>query len=457
MPFTKADVSIIGLGKVGSSTLAAMASRGIKAIGVDVLETSVAALERGKAPVEETDLQATLTAHSANYRVTTDYEDAVRNSDISIVLVPTPSDERGAFSIQYAARAFSSIGKALRGKTGYHLVVLASTVLPGATRQGLLPMLEKESGKICGIDFGLCYNPKLIALGSVIHDVLNPDLSILGEFDARSGDIMEGLLKRFFLNNAPIKRMSIENAELAKVAIACFVTFKISYANMLASFCEHLPNADVDTISDAIGADSRIGRKCLTGGLGFGGPCFPRDTVALSFMGKELHVDTSIVEACTTFNNIHSASLLSRLTGKIPESGTAAVLGLSYKPFSHVTEDSIAIALCRALQKNGYEVGGYDPLAGPSAKQELGHGYTVHDTLEDCLRNAEIVFIATDDPQFRALTPDHFPRRDGKTYVIDFWRCLNPAIAEAPAIEYLPAGRSIGGNDEELLAKLWQI
>src|SRR5207237_3507019 len=139
------------------------------------------------------------------------------------------------------ARAFESIGAALRDKDAYHLVVLTSTVLPGTTRQALLPVLERASGKRAGRDFGLCYSPEFIALGSVIRDFLNPDFTLIGEIDARSGSVLEQAYASIMRNHPPCKRMSLENAELAKISVNTFVTMKISFANMLADLCERIP------------------------------------------------------------------------------------------------------------------------------------------------------------------------------------------------------------------------
>ena len=141
------------------------------------------------------------------------HTEAVQQSDISFIIVPTPSDDRGAFSLQYAAYAFKALGQALKQKEGYHVFVLTSTVLPGSTRHGLLPILEQESGKKCGVDFGMCYSPEFIALGSVIRDFLNPDFYLVGEFDQRSGDLLEAVNSIVSVNHAPCKRMTIENAE----------------------------------------------------------------------------------------------------------------------------------------------------------------------------------------------------------------------------------------------------
>jgi len=156
--------SVVGLGKLGASMAAAIASRGFPVVGVDVVQQSVDKLNAGVAPIQETGLQEMIAANRDRLHATTSHEEAIQASDITFVIVPTPSDQRGAFSLQYAQWAFREIGRALAHKSGYHLVVLTSTVLPGATRFGLAPILEQESGKRCGRDFGLCYSPEFIAL-----------------------------------------------------------------------------------------------------------------------------------------------------------------------------------------------------------------------------------------------------------------------------------------------------
>ncbi len=434
------DASIIGLGKLGASMLAGMASRGLKVIGVDVSAKAVEAVQRHCAPVEETDLDATIKANAERIAATLDYDEAVHNSPVSFVIIPTPSDGRGAFSLKYAAECFASIGKSLRKKDGYHVVVLTSTVLPGSTRHGLLPIIEKESGKKCGRDFGLCYNPEFIALGSVIKNFLNPDFYLLGEFDSRSGDALEAVHNRVSANRAPVKRMSLENAEIAKIAVNSFVTLKISYANMLLDICDRVPGANVDVVSDAIGTDSRIGRKYLTGGLGFGGPCFPRDNAALAFLGEYLGAETSLLRTNDDYNHGNSDRILRRLGAKLPCGGKAAVLGLAYKPFSHIVEESASIYLCRSLKSAGYAVSGYDPLARDSALQALGAGYDIVDSMDACLADADIVFIGTPDPLFRALRPEQIAPSGKTVHVVDFWRCLPREVHTARNIVYIPEG-----------------
>jgi UDPglucose 6-dehydrogenase len=453
---TEADASVIGLGKLGASMLAGMISRGLRVVGVDVSPQVVDAINRGRAPVQETNLDATIRKHAYKAWATRDINEAVQKTPISFVMVPTPSDERGAFSLRFAAEAFAGIGRALRGKDAWHVVVLTSTVLPGATRYGLLPILEKESGKVCGKDFGLCYNPEFIALGSVIHDFLNPDFYLVGEFDARSGDDLAAFHRRVSTNRAPIRRMSLENAEIAKIAVNSFVTLKISFANMLADICERVPGGNVDVVSDAVGTDTRIGRKYLTGGLGFGGPCFPRDNVALAFLGDFLGADTDILKANHAYNRGNGARMPARLLGRIPTSGKAAVLGLAYKPFSHVVEESAGIFLCETLRDAGYSVAGFDPLAGGEAAKVL-RDVEVCLTLADCLQSAEIIFVTTPHPDFAALTAKQLAADGNRPHVVDFWRCLSQETRRSEDIIYVPCGLCVDSRAaSERLAPLWE-
>jgi UDPglucose 6-dehydrogenase len=444
-------ISVIGLGKLGGSMAAGMASRGLNVIGVDVNRQAVDAVNTGRAPVQETGLGEMIAANQERIRATMSTEDAVMGSDISFVIVPTPSDERGAFTLQYASFAFKALGQALKAKKDYHVIVLTSTVLPGATRHGLLPILEHESGKKCGPDFGLCYNPEFNALGSVIRDFLNPDFYLLGEFDQRSGDLLEEVHHRVSQNNAPVKRMSLENAELAKIAVNSYVTMKISFANMLADFCEHLPGGDVDVVSDALGMDKRIGRKYLTGGFGFGGPCFPRDNVALNFMGQQLGVDSRLLAVNDDYNRGLSQRYVEKLQSHLPKGASVAVLGLAYKPLSHVIEESPGVHLCKALSAAGYRVIGHDNLAAPYAEVPLKLHALVTESLEEALKDADVVIVTTTDKFYTGLSADDLLRGRSNLTVIDFWRCLKHLALDS-RIRYVPVG--LCDDDTAASAKL---
>ncbi len=449
-------ISVIGLGKLGASMVAAIASRGFEVIGVDVNQKSVDAVNAGREPVQETDLEKYISKYKERISATMSHEEAILNSDLSFVIVPTPSDEKGSFSLQYAAWAFKEIGKALAKKEGYHLVVLTSTVLPGATRFGLLPILEKESGKKCGTDFGLCYSPEFIALGSVIRDFLNPDFTLVGEFDERSGKELEEFYSQVMFGSAPCKRMSLENAELTKISVNTFVTTKITFANMLADLCERIPGGNVDIVTDALGTDSRIGRKYLTGALGYGGPCFPRDNVALSYMARTLNSCADIAETTDRVNRSMADTITEKLRPIIKKGKTVAILGLAYKPSSHVVEESQGVYLGKTLSEAGARVVAYDPLANESANAELNGKIVILESAKKCLDQADIVLITTADDEFKQLAAKDFVVDGKEVTVYDFWRILKEQLSGIEKINYIPIG--CGTNDEtqsQFLKELW--
>jgi UDPglucose 6-dehydrogenase len=449
-------ISVIGLGKLGASMVAGFASRGFSVVGVDINQAAVEALAQGLPPVQETGLAEAIREHRDKIRATLSVEEAVRDSEISFVIVPTPSDERGAFSLQYARNAFQGIGRALRNKKAYHVIVLTSTVLPGATRHGLLPVLERESGKTCGPDFGLCYNPEFIALGSVLRDFLNPDFYLLGQFDERSGDLLEKVHRQVSLNRASVQRMSLENAELAKIAVNSYVTMKISFANMLAEFCEKLPGGHVDVVSQALGMDSRIGRKYLTGGLGFGGPCFPRDNLALDFLGKSLGVDTGLLRENDRYNRNLARRFAEKLRPLIPPGSTVGVLGLAYKAHSHVIEESPGVAICQALADLGCRVLAHDTLAVPSARGVLQYRVVLTSRLEEVFEQADTFIVTTHDPAYADLPITKLLQSKGRLTLIDPWRIYAEKAKNHAGMDYHPVGLATEGHEQKTLMELWK-
>jgi UDPglucose 6-dehydrogenase len=436
--------------------VAAIASRGGEVIGVDVNPDAVAAVACGRAPVQETDLDATLAANRARIRATLDVTEAVRDSSITFVIVPTPSDARGAFAFEAAARAFATIGEALRGKDAYHLVVLTSTVLPGTTRQALLPVLEQASGKRAGPDIGLCYSPEFIALGSVIRDFLHPDFTLIGEIDARAGDTLEAYYAQVMVDQPPARRMSLENAELAKISVNSFVTMKITFANMLAALCEQIPGADVDVVTHALGSDRRIGSRYLTGGLGYGGPCFPRDNVALAFLARALGTPALGPEATDAANGQIPPRVVARLASLVPPGGTVGILGLAYKPASHVVEAAQGTALADACLGRGWRVLAFDPLVVALPGRDGVHMAASAGEIVDAV---DVVVIATPDPAFASVDWAGALARWPSLVIVDAWRLLRDRIPPDAAARYHVLGRGPApGADEAAearLAALW--
>src|SRR5260370_4578130 len=275
-PQTLPRVNVVGLGKLGAPLAAVLAGRGCGVIGLDVTKTLGDAPTGGKMPIVEPQLNELIAANRQRLSATMGGRKAVQESDASFVIVPTPSDQTGFFSNRFVLQAMATLGKALRNKTGYHMVVITSTVMPGTTGSEIKAALEAASGRKVGPDLGLCYNPEFIALGSVVRDMLFPDSILIGESDTKAGDMLQTIYLQMCENKPPVQRMNFINAERTKISVNSYVTTKISYANMLADICDRLPRADLDAVTKALGADTRIGPKYLKGAMSYGGPCFPR-------------------------------------------------------------------------------------------------------------------------------------------------------------------------------------
>lgn len=429
-------LAVIGLGKLGSPLAAVLASRGHDVVGVDLNPAFVDAINAGRAPVVEPGLPERLAATEGRLRATTDFGDAVRASELSFVIVPTPSGPDGAFSNRFVIDAVRHIGAALRGNDHYHVVNITSTVMPGSTGGEIRAALEAASGRTVGVDVGLTYNPEFIALGSVVRDLLHPDMVLIGESDSRAGDTLEGAYRLTVPEGTPVQRMNWVSAELTKIAVNTFVTTKISYANMIAELCERLPGADVDVVTKALGRDTRIGAKYLKGALGYGGPCFPRDNVALATLARSLGLRADVAEATDAINRRQVdriVGLVKRLAG---EAADVAVLGLSYKPDTPVVEESQGVMIAKALAQAGHAVFITDPVALDGAAAVLGESVTPIGTAAAAVEQASIVVVTTPDRSFAALPPAAF---GGKT-VIDCWRILPAAVAGVADVVHIGRG-----------------
>jgi len=395
---------VVGLGKLGLPFVVSLASRGFQVIGVDIDEKKVRAINSGISPVSETNLQEMLTRYKDSIVATLDYNYALKNSDVTFVFTNTPSNPDGSYSTRQLESACREIGKALRDKGVFHVVVITSTVLPLTCEETLKPILEEHSRKKCGVDFGLCHTPEFVALGSVIHDFLDPDFFLIGESDPKSGQIVENIFRKN--SKAKIVRTNIVNAELAKIAINCFLTMKISFANTLGEVCEKLPNANANTVTSILGLDHRISAGFLKAGLGYGGPCFPRDNKAFSFLAKQLGCQSWLAEATDRVNTIQVKRVIEKVKSILRGKGTVAVLGLSYKPNTEIVEASQSLEIAKNLSGLGYEVKIYDPQAMNEAKIILGDDVVYCNSLEQCVENTDLCIVATPWKEFEHLEVD---------------------------------------------------
>lgn len=435
-----ARISVIGLGKLGAPLAACLASRGFTVIGADVAPKVVACINEGCPPVQEPGLGDLITCCNGRLTATTDLRAAVLASEATFVVVPTPSEADGRFSIQFLLDACDKIGQALRDKP-YHLVVITSTVMPGATGGPVQRRLEEVSGKRCGRDFGLCYSPEFIALGSVIRDMLNPDFILVGESDQRAGDLLGTVYDRLCEGKPPVRRMSFVNAELTKLALNTFVTTKISYANMLAQICERLEGGDVDVVTGALGLDSRVGGAYLKGGLAYGGPCFPRDNRALCGLAQDLGVKPLLGEATDATNRLQIARIIDLVTTVRPDGDAPiAILGLAYKPDTDVVTESPGLALAQELIARSIGIRMYDPIALESAREALNGKGEYATSVAECCRGAGLIAIMTPCQEFRALRPEMLGDGASRSVILDCWRILDGEAFSNSSV-YIGLGR----------------
>jgi UDPglucose 6-dehydrogenase len=434
-------LSVIGLGKLGSPMAAIFACKGYEVVGVDVAERNVRAINERQTHLAEPQLQQFLDATEGRLKGTFDYADAVHASDVTFIIVPTPSDRNGEFSNRFVLEAVNGIATALREKNDFHLVVLTSTVMPGSTGGEIRQALEAASGRRVGRDVGLCYSPEFIALGSVIRDMLNPDFILIGESDPLSGDILESIHRTVCDNDPPIHRMNLINAEICKISVNTYVTMKISYANMVAELCDKLADADANVVTSAVGADSRIGTKYLRGAIGYGGPCFPRDNKAFAAIGRRLGVCCDLAEATDKINDHQLDRLWTVLEQNIRPSTRIVVLGLSYKPDTDVVEESQGLAIARFLAQRGLVVTVYDPMAEEVAAATLGDTVIYAPTMQEAAHSGDMLVVMTAWREFSELSGDML--RGDDVVIVDPWRIVDPARFAASTRVIYP-GRTPG-------------
>jgi len=410
-------IAVVGLGKLGAPLAGMLARTGAMVTGVDRDADLVRRLQRGETSQVEPGLQPLLLSAGERLRYTTDTAEAVRASDATFILVPTPSTASGDYDNADLLGAIAQIGAAIAGKADHHLVVVVSTVMPGTMGNVLAPALAEAAGRPLGDRLGLCYCPEFVALGAVIAGMERPDLLLVGQSDETAGKQLISLLRPMWTREPAIWTLDFINAELAKLAVNGFVTTKISYANMLAELCETLPGADARIVTAVLGSDSRIGPGYLAPGLGFAGPCFPRDNGAIIALASQAGLRADLAEATNAINQRQAGRVVD-LVGRMVPHGTIGVLGLAYKPDSDVCEASQGVEIAHALAGKGYRVLVHDP----KASIELPAVIERHGDAGDCVRQCGAIIIATPWQDYARIARSALERDGNKLIVIDCWR-----------------------------------
>jgi UDPglucose 6-dehydrogenase len=395
------NLSIVGTGYVGLVTGACFAKLGHNVICVDIDEKKIDMINRGLSPLYEEGLDELLFTYGNNIKATSDYGYAIRNSDVTFICVNTPAKRDGSIDLSFVRAATEEIGRRLKEKTGWHLVVVKSTVLPGTTRDFVLPLLEKHSSKKAGIDFGLAMNPEFLREGVAVKDFLAPDRIVIGYYDERSRDVLQELYTNF---SCPLVETSLSAAEMIKYASNAFLATKISFINEIGNMCKRV-GVDTYEVAEGMGYDKRIGRTFLESGIGWGGSCFPKDLHALIAWAQELGEEPGILERVVEVNDLQPRKIIELLKRHVPEltGRTIGVLGLAFKPGTDDIRGSRADLIVKQLIEEGAVVKAYDPEAMENFKELYPHKQIEYCFSAEEVLSSDAILILTKWEEFRAL------------------------------------------------------
>ncbi|MBT3250774.1 MAG: UDP-glucose/GDP-mannose dehydrogenase family protein [Candidatus Marinimicrobia bacterium] len=416
------NISLVGLGKLGLCTASCMAASGYNVLGFDINKSLISQLKDHVTPYDEKDLETVLEKAGENLTpYYLQFQKAIDETDITFIIVPTPSMESGSFSTKILESVLVELSMHLKNSNkDYHLIVVVSTVSPETIYSRLIPLVESKSGRIFNKNFGMCYNPEFIALGSVIKDFYHPDMVLIGHENESDAIRIKEVYQTVCKNDPVYSLMSINSAEITKISLNAYITMKISFANTLANLCYQVPKSNIDDITTALGADRRVGSRFLKGGAPFGGPCFPRDSRAFSEFARSKQVISYLAEATDQVNKSHSDFILDVISRNMGMGDAVGVLGLSYKHGTPVIEESFSLTLIHALLKSKHSVYVYDKFAMDNARGIFQNTIHYSENIEKCLLKCQMIIITTSDNEFQVL-PELLAKSKGKT-IIDIWR-----------------------------------
>lgn len=388
-------IAIIGLGYVGLVTAAVLASQGNQVIGIDIDKKKIESLLNGNIPIFEPGLEEKIKCSASNLEFTDNF-DHIRDATLAYICVPTPNFN-GKMDLKYVLSASEEIRKRSKEIT----IVIKSTVLPGTA---------KKVSEVTGLT--VISNPEFTREGSAISDTEKPDRVVIGGFSTKLVQQLWSFTK------APMIVTSNENAELIKYASNSFLAVKISFINQIADLCETIPNTDVNEVAIGMGLDKRIGKDFLKAGLGYGGSCFPKDTVAISSYAQERGVELTIVKSAINYNDQRIRDL-ARKVNDLSDSvngKSVCVLGLSFKDNTDDIRESRSLLLMKELEMYGAKVIAYDPIVNNLKSVKICKN------MDECIKKSEIVITSTEWSEFSQINKDILK---GKM-VFDLRRVLEP-------------------------------
>ena len=433
-------IVMIGTGYVGLVSGACFSEFGFDVTCVDKDEKKIAKLHKGDIPIYEPGLDELVGRNYAAGRLsfTTDLGSAVAQADAVFIAVGTPTRRGdGHADLSYVHAAAAEIAAHLDGYT----VIITKSTVPVGTGQQVSDIVRKTRPDA---DFDVASNPEFLREGSAISDFMRPDRVVVGTSSERAVDVMRQLYRPLFLIETPILFTSLETAELTKYAANAFLAVKISYINQIADLCEKV-NADVHDVAKGMGLDKRIGGKFLHPGPGYGGSCFPKDTLALVKTAELFESDMPLVSGVVSYNSERKKEMAQRvidaMQGDVARK-KIAILGLAFKPETDDMRESPSIELITELTKKGALVTAYDPAAIEEAKQHLPASVTYAETTAACLKGADCAVLVTEWNEFRALTPLSFTELMAGNVLVDLRNVYDPSAIRAANIHYSSIGRT---------------
>jgi len=440
------SISIVGLGYVGLATAVCFAGRGFRVEGIDVDEKKVSRMENGSAPFEEKGVAPMLRSalKSGFLGLGSDFE-AIARTGVTFITVGTPSRPNGAIDLRYVESAARTIGRELRDKDSYHIVVMKSTVVPGTTERTIIPMLEAESGKKAGGGLGIAVNPEFLREGSAVQDTLRPEGLVLGVNDPVSSKKMLEIYRRFYRRMPETILTTPSTAEVIKYSINISRAVQISLINSLADICNLVPGGEVGDVARGLALIARMDSRYLGAGLGYGGSCLPKDTRAIAALADALSTPSALFRAALTVNEgqpRQALALARRMVGTL-SGKQAAVLGLAFKAGTDDVRESAALRLINVLLEEGARVRAYDPVATENARKLLGDGLSYASSLAECLGGAECCFIATEWEEFKRMTPARVKKLMKDPVIVDCKRLLDPSRFGGTGVRYARVGTPV--------------
>ena len=417
------NITMVGTGYVGLVSGTCFSEFGFNVCCVDKDPEKISNLNKDIVPIYEPGLENLIKKNKSAGRLTfsNDIDGNIKKSDIVFIAVGTPSRRGdGHADLSYVYQAAEQIGKKI---DGYTVVVTKSTV-PVGTGLEVKNIIKKVNPNA---DFDVISNPEFLREGNAIQDFMRPDRVVVGFESEKAKKIIASLYKPLFLIETPILFTDLKTAELIKYSANAFLALKISYINQMADLCEKI-GADVHDVAKGIGLDKRIGNKFLHPGPGYGGSCFPKDTIALVKTANQNNSNISIIDTVVKYNTKRKSEMANKILKKLGNDLTnkkVSILGLSFKPETDDMRDSPSLDIIPILQKNGIIISAYDPVAMNEAKKLLKNTEFSND-LETCLQNSDALVILTEWNQFRGLLPDYLSKYMKGNILIDLRNALDP-------------------------------